>query len=91
MYKVLTSFTDLQDDNYKYACGDVYPHKGAKVSDARIAELLSDNNRRHRPVIEEVPEEKKEEVKEVKKSTPAKAPAKKAPAKKTSTSGRKKS
>lgn len=95
MYKALTSFTDLQDNNYRYHVGDVFPHKGAKVTNERIAELLSSNNRRGKPVIEEIPEEKKEEpkeeVKEVKKSTPAKASAKsKAPAK-SSTSGRKKS
>ena len=88
MYKALTSFTDLQDNNYRYHVGDVFPHKGAKVTDERIAELSSSNNRRGKPVIEEIHEEVKEEVK---KSTPAKAPAKsKAPAK-NSTSGRKKS
>lgn len=78
MYKALITFTDLQDNNYRYQAGDIFPRKGIKVSNERIAELLSDNNRRHKPVIEEIVKEepKKEEVKP--------APAKK------STSGRKK-
>ena len=79
MYKALSTFTDLQDNNYKYQAGDTFPRKGLKVSDARIKELLSDKNRRNKPVIEEIVEEVKEENK------PAAAP------KKTSaSSGRKK-
>lgn len=79
MYKALTTFTDLQDNNYRYQAGDTFPRKGIKVSDERIAELLSDNNRRHKPVIEEII---KEEVKP--------APKKSATTKKPATSGRKK-
>lgn len=83
MYKALTTFTDLQDNNYRYQAGDTFPRKGLKVSDERIAELLSDNNRRHKPVIEEIPEEpKKEEVKP--------APKKPTTTKKPATGGRKK-
>lgn len=59
MYRALTHFTDLQDDNYKYRAGDEFPRKGLKVSDERLKELLTDNNRRHKPVIEEVKEEPK--------------------------------
>ena len=77
MYKALTDFTDLQDKNYKYRAGDIFPRKGMKVSKERFEELLSDQNRRHKPVIEEI-EEVKEEPK---KSASAKKP----------TSGRKKS
>ena len=77
MYKALTTFTDLQDNNYRYQAGDTFPRKGIKVSDERIAELLSDKNRRHKPVIEEI-------VKEEPKKEEKPAPAKK------STSGRKK-
>lgn len=71
MYKALTTFTDLQDNNYKYQAGDTFPRKGLKVSDARIKELLSDKNRRNKPVIEEIVEEVKEEIKPAptKKST----------------------
>ena len=81
MYRALMHFTDLQDNNYKYQAGDVFPRKGLKVSDERLNELLSDKNRRHKPVIEKV-EEPKEEIKpeekpteEVKKPAPAKKPA----------------
>ena len=65
MYKALTAFTDLQDNNYRYQAGDIFPRRGIKVSDERIAELLSDNNRRHKPVIEEIVKEepKKEDAK----------------------------
>lgn len=82
MYKALTSFTDLQDANYRYQAGDIFPRKGLKVSEGRIKELLTDQNRRHQPMIEEIEKPKKEEVKEVKEE-------KSAPAKK-SASGRKK-
>ena len=84
MYKALTAFTDLQDNNYKYQAGDTFPRKGIKVSDERIAELLSDNNRRHKPVIEEIVKEEpeKEDAKPaIKKSTTTK---------KSTTGGRKK-
>ena len=72
MYKALTTFTDLQDNNYKYQAGDTFPRKGLKVSDTRIKELLSDKNRRNKPVIEEIVEEVKEEIKEEIKPAPAK-------------------
>lgn len=80
MYKALTRFTDLQDNNHVYQAGDIFPRKGIKVSKERIEELLSDQNRRHKPVIEEIIEEVKEQPKK---------PA--TPSKKTATSGRKKS
>lgn len=83
MYRALTHFTDLQDDNYKYRAGDEFPRKGLKVSDERLEELLSDKNRRHKPVIEEVKEEPKivEEPVEDKPKEEVKKPA---AAKKTS-------
>ena len=57
MYKAIKSFRDLQDNNYRYHVGDIFPHKGAKVSDERIAELSTSSNRRGEPVIVEVLEE----------------------------------
>jgi len=57
MYKVLVNFTDLQDNNHKYLAGDTFPRKGIKVSQERLDELLTDKNRRHKPMIEEVKEE----------------------------------
>ena len=63
MYKAIELFTDLQDNGYKYQAGDVYPRQGLKPTKKRINELLSDSNRRHRPVIEEIEEEEKTEPK----------------------------
>ena len=59
MYKVIKSFTDLQDNNYAYYVGDTFPHDGVEVCAERIAELASDKNRRGIPLIEEVAEKTK--------------------------------
>ena len=56
MYKVLINFADLQDNNYRYHAGDTYPRKGIDVTPERIDELLTDKNRRHKPMIEEIKE-----------------------------------
>lgn len=80
MYKAVKSFTDLQDNNYKYQPGDTFPRKGLKVSAERIEELSSDKNRRHMPVIAEVVKEKVEEEKTEQKSAPKKGGRKKADA-----------
>lgn len=53
-YKAIQYFTDLQDNNYSYSVGSTYPREGLVVSDERIKELLSRNNKQNRPVIEEV-------------------------------------
>ena len=59
MYRVIKSFTDLQDDNYVYYVGDTFPHNGVEVGAERIAELASDKNRLGVPLIEEVAEKPK--------------------------------
>lgn len=59
MYRVIKSFTDLQDNNYAYYVGDTFPHNGVEVGAERIAELASDKNRRGVPLIEEVAENPK--------------------------------
>ena len=59
MYKVIKSFTDLQDNNYAYYVGDTFPHNGVGVGAERIAELASDKNRRGIPLIEEIAENPK--------------------------------
>lgn len=56
MYKTIRYFKDLEDNGYVYHTGDVFPRDGAKVSDERIAELMSDKNKRHTPLIEDVGE-----------------------------------
>ena len=59
MYKVIKSFTDLQDNNYAYSVGDTFPRNGVEVVAERIAELASDKNRLGVPLIEEVTEKPK--------------------------------
>ena len=54
MYKVIKSFTDLQDNNYAYYVGDIFPHNGVEVDAERIAELSSDKNLQGVPLIEEI-------------------------------------
>ena len=59
MYKVIKSFTDLQDNNYAYYVGDTFPHNGVEVGAERIAELESDKNRLGVPLIEEIADKPK--------------------------------
>ena len=54
MYRVIRYFTDLQDNDYAYNVGDVYPRQGIAVSRERIAELASAENLQRVPLIEEV-------------------------------------
>ena len=56
MHKVLIDFSDLEDKKHVYRKGDVFPRKGKKVTKKRIAELLSADNKRGLPLIEEVKE-----------------------------------
>lgn len=58
MYKVIEMFTDLQDNGRVYNVGDTFPHVDAVVSESRIKALSSCNNRRRKPLIEEVAEKK---------------------------------
>ena len=59
MYRVIKSFTDLQDNNYAYCVGDTFPRNGVDVGAERVAELASDNNLQGVPLIEEVVEKPK--------------------------------
>ena len=59
MYKVIKSFTDLQDNNYAYYVGDTFPRNGVEVGAERVAELSSDKNLQGVPLIEEVAEKPK--------------------------------
>lgn len=52
MYKVIKHFCDLQDKNYSYNEGDVFPRKGLEVSEERLAELAGSDNKQGRPLIE---------------------------------------
>ena len=63
MYKVVKFFTDLQDNNYKYEVGDIYPREGSEVLPSRIKELSGKNNLQGTPLIEKIEEEQKESKK----------------------------
>lgn len=55
--KVIKYFTDLQDNNHEYNEGDVFPREGKEVSEERLAELSTKNNRQGFPLIERVQEQ----------------------------------
>lgn len=58
MYKVIKAFADLLDNNHPYNVGDVFPHKGCSypVSEERLAELATKNNKQGVPLIRSVEE-----------------------------------
>ena len=59
MYKVIKFFVDLQDNLHPYEVGDEYPRSGVEVTEMRIEELASSNNRQGKPLIEKVEKPKK--------------------------------
>lgn len=54
MYKTIVYFEDLNDNSYPYNVGDSFPREGFEVSEERLNELSSSNNRRGMPLIEKV-------------------------------------
>ena len=65
MYRVIKEFIDLQDDNYYYKENDVFPRESKEVSEERIKELSTKNNKRGEILIEEIketPKDKQEET-----------------------------
>lgn len=59
MYKVIKFFTDMQDDNFVYNIGDIFPRENKSVTDERIEELATSKNRRGEPLIKKVASPKK--------------------------------
>ena len=66
MYKVIAYFEDLQDNNYPYNVGDVFPRENKTVRKERIKELATTQNRQKKPLIKKV-EEKPKKPKKVDK------------------------
>ena len=67
-YKVIHYFTDLQDFNHPYKVGDEFPRLGLNVTETRLKELSTANNKQGKPLIELVEDiAKKVEVKETEK------------------------
>lgn len=58
MYKVIRYFTDLQDNDYPYNEGNIFPRDGMTVTKERIDELSSANNKQLRPLIQKEKENK---------------------------------
>lgn len=54
MYEVIHFFTDLQDNEYPYNVGDLFPRDGLEVSEERLKELSSSKNLQKRPLIKKV-------------------------------------
>lgn len=69
LYRVVKYFTDLHDNDHPYDVGDIFPRPGVSVTDARLAELASGENRRGIPLIAaiEEPEEKPKKAKKASK------------------------
>lgn len=68
-YKVIKYFTDLQDNEYPYNEGDIFPRSGVTVSAERLQELSTSENRQRVPLIEAVEEtEEKPKKKRAKKT-----------------------
>lgn len=61
MYKVIHFFTDLQDNGKPYGVGDVFPRPGISVSEKRLKELATANNKQGKPLIELVRDVSEEE------------------------------
>lgn len=54
MYKVINFFTDLQDNEYPYNPGDIFPRDGLEVSKDRLDELSGSNNLQRRALIKKI-------------------------------------
>lgn len=52
MYRVIHFFTDLQDNGHEYSVGDNFPRTGLTVSENRLKELATVNNKQGKPLIE---------------------------------------
>lgn len=66
-YKVVKDFTDLQDNDYIYRAGDLFPREGVEVSEERIKELSTKNNKRNEVLIEKDTKKDDKKDKEKKK------------------------
>ena len=62
MYKVIHFFTDLQDNGHEYSVGDKFPRTGLTVSENRLKELATANNKQGKPLIEIISNDEVEET-----------------------------
>ena len=59
MYTVIHDFCDMTDKKHVYRVGDKFPHSGINVSEDRIKELSSKDNRQGTQLIRKVKTRKK--------------------------------
>ena len=76
-YRVLKYFTDLQDNDYAYHAGDLFPREGLAVAEERLTELSTNQNKRGTPLIEAVEEALAAKVEEPEEPEPIPAAEKK--------------
>ena len=50
-YKVIEDWKDFEDNDYIYYKGDPYPREGLEVSEERIQELSTKDNKRNQVLI----------------------------------------
>lgn len=60
-FLVIAPFVDLEDEHHIYRKGDIYPRAGLNVSDERIMQLLSTQNKARKSFLERVAEQTNEE------------------------------
>lgn len=60
-FLVIAPFVDLEDGHHIYRKGDIYPREGLNVSDERIMQLLSTQNKARKSFIERIAEQTNEE------------------------------
>lgn len=60
-YTVLRHFTDLQDDNFHYTDGAIYPRHGYTPTEERIKQLSGSSNKQGVPLIKAVKEKAAED------------------------------
>lgn len=56
MYEVIRFFTDLQDNEYPYNPGDIFPREGLVVKKERFTELSGSENKQCTPLIKKIQE-----------------------------------
>ena len=60
-YEVVHRFKDLEDNDYIYKVGDIYPREGIEPTKKRIKELSTEKNQIGEVIIKKIEEEVVEE------------------------------
>lgn len=63
-YEVVHRFKDLEDNDYIYKVGDIYPREGIEPTKKRIKELSTEKNKIGEVLIKKIEEEAEEVVEE---------------------------